>query len=112
MLFKSALIAFLGVLLSFQAMASSSVLISGKEIKNREHMHELLAKQLNVPRLYNKTLDSLYDVLSTDFSKESIVRIKYINILKAKLGSEYTEALIQTIQDAAEDNSRVILVLE
>lgn len=100
------------MLMSFQLMASGSVLINGKEIKSQDHLHTMLAKQLNFPNYYAKNLDSLYDVLSTDFSSQTIIKIKFLSILKSKLGADYTEALIQAIMDASEDNPKVVLLLE
>jgi hypothetical protein len=54
----------------------------------------------------------LYDSLSSDYSGQSIIKIKHVNLLKAKLGSEYIDAMIQAIMDAAEENPHIILVLE
>lgn len=108
-MFKKALLAFCVISLSFQVMASGSVLINGKEIKNREQFHAVFAKQLNFPNLVGKTL---YDNLSSDNSGESIIKIKHVNLLKAKLGSDYVDTMIQFIMDAAEDNPRIIFVLE
>lgn len=102
----------LGLLFSLQAFASGTVLIDGKEIKNRDQLHSHMAKQLKFPTYYGKNLDALYDVLSTDFSGSTVIKFKHLNILKAKLGTDYVEALVQTIMDAAEDNNRVILLLE
>jgi RNAse (barnase) inhibitor barstar len=112
MLFKSTFLLLLAFLFSFQVMAAGSVLIDGKAIKNREQLHTVFAKELNFPHYYGKTLDSLYDTLSTDYSGGSIIKIKHLNILKARLSSEYVEALVQAIIEAAKENSRVILVLE
>lgn len=112
MLIKSAVVSLVAALFSFQVMASGTVLIDGKEIKNHDQLHNLIAKQLNFPHFYGKTLDSLYDILSTDYSGYSVIKIKHVSILKAKLGTEYIEGMIQAIMDAAEDNARVILVLE
>jgi ribonuclease inhibitor len=109
---KKAMVAVSSLLMSFQLMASGSALINGKEVKNQEHLHTLLAKQLNFPSYYGKNLDSLYEVLSTDYSGKSVIKIKFLNILKNKLGPDYTDALIQAIMDASEDNPKVILVLE
>ena len=109
---KRAMVAISGALLSFQVMASGSVVISGKDIKNRDQLHALLAKQLNFPHYYGKNADALYDTLSSDFSGDSIIKISHVNLLKAKLGSDYIESVIQAIMDASEDNPRVILVLE
>lgn len=112
MLWNKAMVALGGILLSFQVMASGSVLINGKEIKSREQLHTLIAKQLGFPGDYGRNLDSLYDVLGSDFSGANIIKIKHLNLLKAKLGSDYIDAFIQAIMDASEDNPRIILVLE
>lgn len=112
MLFKYAFTFVASLLFSFNVFASGSVLIDGKEIKNREQLHTILAKNLKFPAYYGKNLDALYDVLSTDFSGETIIKFKHINSLRAKLGSEYVEGLVQTIMDAAEENNRIILLLE
>ncbi len=109
---KSAFIALGGMLMSLQLMASGSVLISGKEIKSRDHLHTYLAKQLNFPTYYGKNLDSLYDVLSADYANQTVIKIKFLSILKSKLGADYIDALIQVIMDASEDNPRIVLVLE
>lgn len=112
MLWNKAMVALGGILLSFQVMASGSVNIDGKEIKTRDQLHTLLAKQLHFPGFYGRTIDSLYDILSTDYSGDNIIKIKHLNLLKAKLGTEYTEGIIQAIMDASEENPRIILVLE
>ena len=109
---KKALLALVGVLLSFQVYASGSVVINGKLIKDRDSLHAIFAKQLNFPSNYGKTLDSLYENLSSDYSGESIIKIRPINLLKAKLGSDYINSMIQIIMNAAENNSHIILVIE
>lgn len=109
---RSALVAIGGLLMSFQLMAAGSVLINGKEIKSRDHLHTYLAKQLNFPTYYGKNLDSLYDVLSSDYKAQTVIKIKFVSILKSKLGADYTDALIQVIMDASEDNPRIVLLLE
>lgn len=111
MLFKGVLSILIGIL-SFQVMASGSVLIDGKEIKTKDQLHAIIAKNLNFPTYYGKNLDALNEILSSDFTGDSIVKIKHVNLLKAKIGSEYIEAMIQVIMDAAEDNPRLILVIE
>jgi ribonuclease inhibitor len=112
MLLKRAMVVVVGLFFSLQAFATGTVLINGKEIKTRDQLHMLVAKQLKFPGYYAKTLDSLYDILSTDLNGDSIIKFKHLNILKARLGSEYVEDFVQTIMDAAEDNNRVIILLE
>jgi ribonuclease inhibitor len=109
---KNTIIALGGMLMSFQVLASGSVLINGKEVKSQDHLHSILAKQLNFPSNYGKTLDSLYDVLSTDYGGQTIIKIKSLSILRSKLGSEYTDALITAIRDASDDNPKLVLLVE
>lgn len=109
---KTGVVAFVSMLMSYQVMASGSVLINGKEVKSQEHMHTMIAKQLNFSSTYGKNLDSLYDTLSTDLGNQSVIKIKHLSILKSKLGADYMEALIQAISDASQDNPKVVLLLE
>ena len=112
MLWNRSMVAVGGFLISLQVLASGSVVISGKDIKTRDQLHTLMAKQLNFPGNYGKNLDALYDVLSTDFSGDNIIKIKHVNLLKAKLGVDYIDGFIEVIMEASEDNPRIILVLE
>lgn len=109
---KKALLACSVIFFSFNAMALNTALINGREIKNREELHAVFAKQLNFPHFYGKTLESLYDNLSTTYSKDSVIKIKNINLLKVKLGTEYIDSMIQAIMDASNENDKIVLVLE
>lgn len=111
MLLKKAVVALGFLILSFQVMASGTVSVNGKDIKTREQLQGLLATQLHFPHPI-KNMDTVYDFLSTDLSGDSIIKIKYLNLLKAKLGSEYVETLVQSIVAASEDSPRIILVVE
>jgi RNAse (barnase) inhibitor barstar len=109
---KIALIALVTLLLSFQVMASGSVLINGKEVKSHDHLHSLFAKQLNFPSNSGKSVDALYEALSSDLTGQTIIKIKSMSILKIKLGPDYMEGVIKAISDASEDNPKIVLLLE
>jgi ribonuclease inhibitor len=109
---RKAVIAISSLLMSLQLLASGSALINGKEVKSQDHLHTLLAKQLNFPKFYGKNLDALFEILSSDYSGQTVIKLKHLSFLKARLGPEYTEALIQAILDASEENPKVVLVLE
>lgn len=109
---KKVIIALGAMSMSFQSMASGTVLINGNEIKTQEHLHTVLSKQLNFPTSYGKNLDSLYDMLSTDFSGTTIIKIKHLNTLKARLGADFMDALVHTTLAASQDNSKIVLVVE
>ncbi|MBC7714349.1 MAG: barstar family protein [Rhizobacter sp.] len=109
---KNAMVALGGMLMSFQVLASGSVLINGKEVKSQDHLHTMLAKQLNFSTHYGKNLDSLYEELSSDYGGQTIIKIKSLSILRSKLGVDYTDALIAAIRDASDDNPKLVLLVE
>ncbi len=94
------------------AAGAGSVLISGKQINSKDQLHQLIAKELKFSPGYPKNLDALYDELSSDLDGDSIIKIKNLNLLRAKVGREYTDGFVQAIIDSAEENPRLILVLE
>ena len=108
---RNATIAFSAVIMSFQVMASNSALINGKEIKSQDHLHTMLAKQLNFPNNYGKNLDALFDVLRTD-EDQVVIKIKSLSILKSKIGADYIEGVTKSITDASEENPKIVLLLE
>lgn len=99
-------------IISMNVFSSGTVSINGKNIKSKEELHVLLAKNLDFPKMYGKNMDSLYDVLLTDFSGESVIKVKNMNIFKARFGTEFTQSFLEVISDAAAENHRIILVLE
>lgn len=108
---RNATIAFSAMIMSFQVMASNSVLINGKEVKSQDHLHMMIAKQLNLPSNYGRNLDALFDVLRTD-SGQVVIKIKSLSILKSKIGADYVEGVIRAISDASEENRKIVLLLE
>lgn len=97
---------------SLNTFAATNVLIDGKKFRANEDLPSVFRKQMNMPAVQNKNLDSVYDVLLSDFKTESIVRIKNVAILRRKLGDQYVNDFIDVVNQAAEDNSRVVLILE
>lgn len=112
MLWNKVVVTLAVVLLSFQIRASGTVFIDGKDLRTRNDLHSLLTKQLNFPTYYGRNLNSIYEVLSTDFRGDNIIKVKHVSLLKAKLGADYIDGFIQSVMDASEDNPRIILVIE
>lgn len=106
------LIFLLTLISTSQLEAKGVVRLSGKEIRSRQQLFVQMARELKFPAFFNHSLDSLYDVLITDVRGENIIKIKNLNLLKARLGDEFSDELIRTILDASEENPRLILVLE
>ncbi len=109
---KKLLLVFVTLTFSLQVFASGSVIINGKSIKNKAHLHEVLARGLDFPPYYGKNLDALFDILVSDFSAESVIKIKNLVFLKKKIGADYTQELLEVIGSASEANPRIILILE
>ena len=83
--------------------------LNGLEMTDRQRTHEYLAEQLQFPDYYGKNLDALYDLLTE--RKESLeVRFIHSQEMKAQLGA-YGSALLQTMQEAENDNLSFILTI-
>lgn len=83
--------------------------LNGLEMTDRQRTHEYLAEQLQFPDYYGKNLDALYDLLTE--RKESLeVRFFHSQEMKAQLGA-YGSALLQTMQEAENDNLSFILTI-
>ncbi len=102
----------LTMIISMHSFASGTAVVNGNEIRTKEQLHNVLQKSLDFPKYYGRTLDSLFDVLSTDYSGETIIRLQNVSILKKRLGKEYVEDFFQVIADASEVNPRIILMIE
>lgn len=83
--------------------------LNGLEMTDRQRTHEYLAEQLQFPGYYGKNLDALYDLLTE--RKESLeVRFFHSQEMKEQLGA-YGSALLQTMQEAENDNLSFILTI-
>ena len=83
------------------------VTLSGNKMTSKEVLHTYLAKKLAFPAYYGKNLDALYDCL-TERDTPLHITVTYTERLKEQLG-DYSEAFLQTLQDATEENERINL---
>jgi RNAse (barnase) inhibitor barstar len=111
-MFNKALIALVVVLFSLQAMAAGTTVINGKNIKNREQLYATFSKELNLTKTNAKSLETLYENLTSDVSGSLVIKIKNLNLLKLKIGSDYIDALVNVVVEASEENSKIVFVLE
>jgi len=105
-------IAILTLIFSIGCFAKGNVFIDGKKIKTREDMQRLLEKQMQLPANAGKDLDAIYAELLSESKSASVVRLKHLDSLKRKTGDQYVEDFIDAVNMAAEENAKVILVLE
>ena len=83
--------------------------LNGLEMTDRQRTHDYLAEQLQFPDYYGKNLDALYDLL-TERKELLEVRFFHSQEMKEQLGA-YGSALLQTMQEAENDNLSFILTI-
>ncbi|WP_413580438.1 barstar family protein [Bdellovibrio sp. HCB288] len=90
----------------FESKYKIQILIQGREIHSLKQLHAVVADGLRLPNTYGANFDALYDVL-TDPS--AVTKNWDITIIGGKnlyenLGEQKTQALIDTLNDAQEQN--------
>ena len=87
-----------------------TVVLNGKAMVDRVTAHTHLAERLELPTYYGRNLDALYDVL-TEIGEETEIILTDPAAVAEQMG-KYGEALLATMQEAAEENPRLIVTLQ
>ena len=87
-----------------------TVVLDGKAMIDRMSAHSHLADRLELPTRYGRNLDALYDVL-TEIGEETEIILSEPAAVVRQMG-KYGEALLATMQEAAEDNPKLIVTLQ
>ena len=87
-----------------------TVVLDGKAMVDRVTAHTHLAERLELPTYYGRNLDALYDVL-TEIGVETEIVLTDPAAVAEQMG-KYGEALLATLQEAAEENPRLIVTLQ
>lgn len=87
-----------------------TVVLDGKAMVDRVTAHTHLAERLELPTYYGRNLDALYDVL-TEIGEETEIILTDPAAVAEQMG-KYGEALLATLQEAAEENPRLIVTLQ
>jgi ribonuclease inhibitor len=87
-----------------------TVVLDGKAMVDRASAHSYLAQQLELPTWYGRNLDALYDVL-TQIGEETKIILTDPAAAVEQMG-KYGEALLSTMQEAAEENPKLIVTLQ
>lgn len=87
-----------------------TVILDGKAMVDRVSAHSHLAERLELPTYYGRNLDALYDVL-TEIGEETELVLTDPAAVAEQMG-KYGEALLATMQEAAEENPRLIVTLQ
>ena len=87
-----------------------TVILDGKAMFDRMSAHSHLADRLELPTYYGRNLDALYDVL-TEIGEETELVLTDPAAVVEQMG-KYGEALLATMQEAAEENPKLIVTLQ
>ena len=87
-----------------------TVILEGSRMIDRVAVHNHLAERLQLPSYYGRNLDALYDVL-TELGEETTIILRDPALVAEQLG-KYGEALLNAMQEAAEENPMLSITLE
>lgn len=79
--------------------------LDGREIKDREMLHDTLAVSLGFPDWYGRNLDALYDCL-TDLQEEIEIYFLYESAVEEHL-KNYMQDFIKVVDRAKEENPKI-----
>lgn len=83
-------------------------ILDGDNIKDKETLHDTLAKSLQLPQWYGRNLDALHDCL-LDIQEETRIRLLHEKALEDHLG-HYAHTFKKAVREACLENSRIHLV--
>lgn len=83
------------------------MILDGNMIQSREHLHEILARELRLPDWYGCNLDALSDCL-TDIFEDTVISVVNLEQLSEEL-QQYCLRLVRVLRDAAAENSHIHL---
>ena len=86
------------------------IILDGNAMTDRAAAHSHLAQRLELPAWYGRNLDALYDVL-TELGEQTQIVLADPAAVVANLG-KYGEALLSTMQEAAEENPNLTITLQ
>ena len=87
-----------------------AIILDGRAMVDRPSTHTHLARQLELPTWYGRNLDALYDVL-TELGTDTQIILEAPGAVIENLG-KYGEALLRTMQEAAEENPHLSITLQ
>lgn len=87
-----------------------AIVLEGRAMTDRPTAHSHLAQRLDLPTYYGRNLDALYDVL-TEIGADTELILEDPAAVVENLG-KYGEALLSTMQEAAEANPHLIITLK
>ena len=86
-----------------------AIMLDGKAMTDRPAAHSHLAERLDLPTYYGRNLDALHDML-TEIGEDTELILEDPAAVVEQMG-KYGEALLSTMQEAAENNPHLIITL-
>ena len=86
-----------------------AIILNGNAMTDRPAAHSHLAERLELPTWYGRNLDALYDVL-TEIGTDTEIILEEPSAVIDNLG-KYGEAMLSTMQEAAEENPHLTITL-
>lgn len=83
------------------------MILDGNMIQSKEHLHDILARELQLPDWYGHNLDALYDCL-TDRFEDTVISVVNLEQLSEEL-QQYCRRLVRVLRDAAAENPHLHL---
>lgn len=87
-----------------------AIILNGRAMTDRPAAHSHLTERLELPAYYGRNLDALYDVL-TEIGTDTELILEDPAAVIENLG-KYGEALLSTMQEAAEENRYLTITLK
>ena len=86
------------------------LILDGSTMESKAIVHDFLQKGLQLPAYYGRNLDALFDLLASRGEETEIVVTQW-EALTVHLG-HYAAALMDTLYDAAKENSKLTIKVE
>ncbi len=83
------------------------VMLDGGFLRSKDHLHDILARELRFPEWYGRNLDALHDCL-TDLHEDTQISVIRIESADAEL-QQYLSRVVHVIRDSAEENTHLYL---
>ena len=87
-----------------------AIILDGNAMTDRPAAHSHLAQRLDLPSYYGRNLDALYDVLM-EIGCDTQIILENPAAVVEHMG-KYGEALLGTMQEAAESNPHLTITLQ
>lgn len=83
------------------------VMIDGGFLRSKDHLHDVLSRELRFPEWYGRNLDALHDCL-TDIMEDTQISVIRLDSADAEL-QQYLSRVLCVLRDSAEENRHLYL---